>query len=100
MGTISSRDQTPSLDEDADTAAVKDTFLIGSGREYLTIRIKHNDISRFKREDQEKIEEYLKTNKKFRNLCSAVNGFREILGIKDDSRLENWLNKTKQFNIR
>jgi len=51
-------------------------------------------------EDQEKIEEYLKTSKNFQYLCSAVNEFRDIFRIKDDSRLENWLDKVKKYNIR
>ncbi|MCB1223005.1 MAG: transposase, partial [Mesotoga sp.] len=33
-------------------------------------------------------------------LCSAVNEFRDIFRIKDDSRLENWLDKVKKSNIR
>jgi len=51
-------------------------------------------------EDQEKIEEYLKTSKNFQDLCSAVNEFRDIFRIKNDSRLENWLDKVKKSNIR
>ena len=39
MGTISSRDQTPSLDENADTTAAKNTFPIGSGRDCPAARI-------------------------------------------------------------
>ena len=69
-------------------------------RRGLLISFLHNDISRFKVEDQEKIEEYLKTNKNLQNLCSAVNDFRDIFRIKDDSRLEIWLEKVKKFNIR
>jgi len=48
---------------------------------------------------KEKIEEYLKTNKNFQHLCSAVNDFRDTFRIKDDSSLENWLDKVKS-NIR
>jgi len=39
VGTISSRDQTPSLDENADTTAAKNTFPIGSGRDCPAARI-------------------------------------------------------------
>ena len=39
MGTISSRDQTPSLDEDADTTVTKNTFPIESGRDCPVARI-------------------------------------------------------------
>jgi len=31
---------------------------------------------------------------------TAVNEFRDIFRIKDDSRLENWLDKVKKYNIR
>ena len=52
--------------------------------------------------NQEKIEEYLKTSKNFQDLCSVVNEFRDIFvfRIKNDSRLENWLDKVKKSNIR
>ncbi len=51
-------------------------------------------------EDQEKIEEYLKTNKNFQNLCSAVNEFRDIFRIKDDSRLETgWIKSRSPISV-
>ncbi len=66
----------------------------------MLISFLHNDISRFKVEDQEKIEEYLKTNKNFQNLCSAVNEFRDIFRIKDDSSLKtSWIKSRSPISV-
>ncbi len=63
------------------------------------VSLLYKDISHLKDEDQKKAQTYIDGNKDLQNVYVAVSGFREILQLKDESLLEEWIEQTKGYRI-
>jgi len=63
------------------------------------ISLLYRDISHLEDEDQKKAQTYINDNNDLQNAYVAVSRFREILHLKDETLLEEWIEQTKGYQI-